>query len=122
MNQIWYSDLFGLRTSYGLDTVNPLRKLSSSLLGLDRIVYCVRKGDAPHNDCTCITHIGCGLEVISRLEAIRRIDAGIETYWVEDQIDRSRIKIKVAVRGDLRYLRTRDNDSDRDNLLMLREC
>ena len=37
-------------------------------------------------------------------------------------MNKSRLNIKVAVRGDLRYLRTRDDDSDRDNLLMLPEC
>ena len=89
---------------------------------MDRRVHCVRIGDAPHIYCTCITHIGCDLEIISREEVIRRIDAGIETYWAEDPVNKSRLNIKVAVRGDLRYLRTRDDDSDRDNLLMLPEC
>ena len=89
---------------------------------MDRRVHCVRIGDAPHIYCTCITNIGCDLEIISREEVIRRIDAGIETYWVEDPVNKSRLNIKVAVRGDLRYLRTRDDDSDRDNLLMLPEC
>jgi len=89
---------------------------------MDRIVHCIRKGDAPHIYCTCITHIGFGLEIVTREEAIRRIDAGIDTFWVEDPVNRSRVNIKVALRGDLRYLRTRDDVSDRDNLLMLPEC
>ncbi len=89
---------------------------------MDRQVFCIRKGDTPHNDCTCITHIGFGVEIIAREEAIRRIDAGIDTFWLEYPTDRSRINVKIATRGSLRYLRTRDDDSERDNLLQLREC
>ena len=99
-----------------------LYKLWPLLFGLDRQVFCIRKGDTPHNDCTCITHIGFGVEIIAREEAIRRIDAGVDTFWVEDPMDRSRTNVKVAALGSLRYLRTRDDDTDIDNLLQLREC
>lgn len=108
--------------NYNLLKLLLLTKLSSLLLGLDRQVFCISKGDAPHEDCTCITHIGFGVEIITREEAIRRIDAEEDTFWVEDLMDGSRINVKVATRGSIRYLRTRDNDTDRDNLLRLREC
>ncbi len=108
--------------NYNLLQLTLLEKLSSLLFGLDRQVFCISKGDAPHIYCTCITHIGFGVEIISREEAIRRIVDGVDTFWVEDPMDGSRINVKVANRGSLRYLRTRDDDTDRDNLLKLREC
>lgn len=108
--------------NYNLLGLTLLGILSSLLLGLDRQVFCISKGDAPHDDCTCITHIGFGVEIITREEAIRRIDDWVDTFWVEDPMDRSRINVKVATRGSIRYLRTKDDDTDRDNLLKLREC
>ncbi len=112
----------GQERNYNSLKLSLLTKLSSLLLGLDRQVFCISKGDAPHNDCTCITHIGFGVEIITREEAIRRIDTEVDTFWLEDPMDGSRINVKVATRGSLRYLRTHDDDTNRDNLLNLREC
>ena len=90
-----------------------------------RQVTCTRKSNPPTGDCTYIIAIGRFPElggVISRETAIQMIDRDPTAFYVVDPADRSRVYVKVARRGNLRYLRTASNDTPRDNLLQLPSC
>jgi len=90
----------------------------------DRQVTCVTT-EGPKSDCTCITHIGRFSDLggrITRAEGVRRIKEAIDRFYVIDPSDSSRVWVKVARRGNLEYLRTQPNDTERDNLLSLPAC
>lgn len=90
---------------------------------MSRQVTCIKKGSPPYNDCACITHIGAwgDLGVIAREDAIRRIERGIDTFWVLDPETGVPAELQVAVKGSIKYLRTKDFDTVSDNLISLPE-
>lgn len=90
---------------------------------MDRQITCITTS-GPKSDCTCITHVGRWTDIgrITTQDAVRRIENRIDTFWVQDRADGSRVNVHVAQRGDRKYLRTNPNDTPRDNLLSLPEC
>lgn len=72
-----------------------------------------------------ITHIGnpAGAWMLSREEAIRRIDAKTEAYYTVDVPTGKKAYVMVVREsGKLPYLRTHADGKPNDNLLALDEC
>jgi Protein of unknown function (DUF3892) len=85
-------------------------------------VTCINKPYplSPHEH---ITHIGGYGWRITREEAIRRIDAGTDRYYVQDPVS-GRVAYVGVVReyGRVAYLRTHADGDWNNNLLSLGQC
>ncbi len=91
---------------------------------MDRQILCITRKEPHTTDCTCIQHVGT-LEsdyMIPVSEVIKRIEKTKDRFYVLDHESKGKVYVHVAQRGDLKYIRTKDNDTSDDKLLKVRDC
>jgi hypothetical protein len=87
-------------------------------------ITCIRKPH-PHSPHEHITHIGNPQAnwILTREDAIRRIDNGTDSFYVLDPVTMKRADVGVVrAEGKAPYLRTHADGYYNDNLLSLGQC
>ena len=87
-------------------------------------ITCITKPNA-HSSHEHITNVGGvrsngGGFYITREECANDIDNRKDTYYVE--VGKSRIDVQTYTRGGTKYIKTRNDDTQKDNLLSLKQC
>ena len=90
---------------------------------MDRQIVCITR-KSPPTDCTCIKYVGTldSDYLIPVSEVIKLIENGQDRFYVIDIKDRSAVYVLIAQREDLKYIRTRPDDTPDDNLLKIGDC
>jgi nucleotide-binding universal stress UspA family protein len=82
-------------------------------------ITCITKPH-PHNDHEAITNVGGAAFYITRQECANNIDSGRETYFVH--VGAFRTEVTTYVKNGVKYIRTRADSTQKDNLLSLPQC
>jgi hypothetical protein len=82
-------------------------------------ITCITK-PGPYDDHEHITHVGGASFYITREACANNIDTGRETYFV--QVGNDRADVTTYTRNGLKFIRTKRDRTNRDNLLSLRQC
>jgi len=83
-------------------------------------ITCINKDDR-YNPYERITHVGGYSWKITQRDAIRRIESGIDSYYVS--VNGRSVPVIVAVsRYGNKYLKTEADNDEPNNLLSLPEC
>jgi hypothetical protein len=75
-------------------------------------------------DCTCIAYVGTvdSEYLIPASQVVKLIESGKDRFYLLDFKGQDKLYVSVAQRGDLKYIRTQNNDSSNDSLLKVSNC
>jgi hypothetical protein len=91
---------------------------------MDRQIMCITRKAPLTQDCTSIKYVGTvdSDQLLPISEVIKRIEKGKDKFYVLEYESKAKVYVSIAVRGDLKYIRTEDRDTDSDRLLKVGEC
>jgi hypothetical protein len=91
---------------------------------MDREIMCITRKTPPTKDCTCIKYVGTidSDYVVPISDVIKLIESGKDRFYVLDQNAENKVYVTIAKKGDMKYIRVRDYDTDHDELLKISEC
>jgi hypothetical protein len=91
---------------------------------MDREIMCITRKAPPTEDCTCIQYVGTvdSEYLLPVSEVIKRIEKSENQFYVLDRVTHSKIFVRIAHKGHLKYIRTETHDTSDDKLLKVGDC